>query len=159
MLVLLGLVGAAAPAPKVDRVHVSKSSRSMELYAGPVLIASYRIAIGFGGAGPKVREGDGRTPVGAYHVVKHVPSHLRMFLALDYPNAADRMRFDAAKAAGAIPSSATIGGDVGIHGEPPWAKPFKKATYASHGCVVVEDAEIDAIARLVPDGALVEIEE
>ena len=43
--------------------------------------------------------------------------------------------------------------------EPPEAKPFKKAEYQSHGCVVLEDAEIDAVARLVPDGATVDIED
>jgi murein L,D-transpeptidase YafK len=138
---------------------VSKHARTLELYAGETKLASYSIAIGFGGAGPKTREGDGHTPVGTYHVVKHMPSHLRIFMLLDYPNASDVERFNAAKASGAIPKDATIGGDVGIHGEPPWSKPFKKSTYTSHGCVVVEDAEIDQIARLVPDGALVEIED
>lgn len=154
----LVLLGASSPAAKADRVHVSKSSRTMEVFAGETLIASYRVAIGFGGPGPKTREGDGRTPVGIYHVKKHLPSHLRMFLELDYPNAADVARFNTALARGELPKGATIGGDVGIHGEPPWAKPFHKSTYSSHGCVVVEDQEIDQIARLVPDGAIVEID-
>lgn len=150
VVVLLG----AGPPPKATRVHVSKRARTLEVFAGETRLRSYTVAIGFGGA-----KGDGRTPVGTYHVVKHMPSHLRVFMLLDYPSLADRMRFDAAKGRGDIPSSATIGGDVGIHGEPPWAKPFHKASYSSQGCVVLTDAEIDELSRLLPDGVPVEIEE
>lgn len=157
-MLLLG-AGAGPPGPKATRVRVSKHARTLAVYAGTVRLASYSVAIGFGGVGPKTREGDGRTPVGTYHVVKHMPSYLRVFMLLDYPSSADRMRFDAAKARGDIPSSATIGGDVGIHGEPPWAKPFRKASYSSQGCIVLTDAEIDELSRLLPDGVPVEIEE
>jgi lipoprotein-anchoring transpeptidase ErfK/SrfK len=88
-----------------------------------------------------------------------MPSHLRIFLWIDYPNAEDRARFEDAKKKGELPKNANIGGDIGIHGEPPEAKPFKKADYQSHGCVVLEDAEIDVVARMVPDGAAVDIED
>ncbi|QUS47111.1 L,D-transpeptidase family protein [Salmonella enterica] len=97
------------------------------------------------------------TPIGRYRVVKHLPSHLRIFLQLDYPNADDRARFEELKKKGDLPKNASIGGDIGIHGEPPEAKPFKKAEYQSHGCVVLEDAEIDQVARMVPDGTAVEM--
>jgi murein L,D-transpeptidase YafK len=161
IVMALGILtlGAGPPGPKATRVHVSKHARTLEVFAGEARLRTYTVAIGFGGAGPKTREGDGRTPVGTYHVVKHMASHLRVFMLLDYPNVSDRMRFEAAKTRGDIPSSATIGGDVGIHGEPPWAKPFRKASYSSQGCIVLTDAEIDELSRLLPDGVPVEIEE
>ncbi len=143
----------------VTRVHVKKSDRTLELLAGDVVVATYAVAVGKGGAGPKKKEGDMITPVGRYHVVKHLPSHLRIFLQIDYPNAADRARFEELKKRGDLPKNATIGGDIGIHGEPPEAKPFHKSQYQSHGCVVLEDAEIDQVARLVPDGTPVDIED
>jgi murein L,D-transpeptidase YafK len=152
------LAGAANP-PRVTRVHVKKSARSMDLFAGEELVATYAVAVGRGGAGPKKMEGDNVTPVGHYKVLKHMPSHLRIFMLIDYPNADDRARFEEAKRKGDLPKNATIGGDIGIHGEPPEAKPFKKADYQSHGCVVLEDAEIDVVARMVPDGAAVDIED
>ncbi|HEY8073511.1 MAG TPA: L,D-transpeptidase family protein [Labilithrix sp.] len=152
------LCGASDP-PKVTRVHVKKSTRTMELFAGEELVATYAVAVGKGGAGPKRMEGDMVTPVGHYRVLKHMPSHLRIFLWIDYPNAEDRARFEDAKKKGELPKNANIGGDIGIHGEPPEAKPFKKADYQSHGCVVLEDAEIDVVARMVPDGAAVDIED
>lgn len=158
-LACLSLVGAGEPPKTVTRVHVSKSARKMDLFTGDTLVASYAVAVGKGGAGPKKKEGDMVTPIGRYRVVKHLPSHLRIFLQLDYPNAADRARFDELKKRGELPKNATIGGDIGIHGEPPEAKPFKKAEYLSHGCVVLEDAEIDQVARMVPDGTVVDIED
>ncbi len=164
LLAGLSLLGAAAPrasAPpsRVTRVHVRKSARSMSLFAGDAVVATYAVAVGKGGPGPKNREGDGVTPVGRYRVVKHLPSHLRTFLRIDYPNATDRARFDERKKRGELPKNATIGGDIGIHGEPPEAKPFKKAEYQSRGCVVLEDAEIDEVARMVEDGTPVDIED
>lgn len=166
LLASVALMGAGAPpataerhAPTVTRVHVKKSARTMRLFDGDSLVATYAVAVGRGGAGPKRMEGDNVTPVGRYHVTKHMPSHLRIFLALDYPNAEDRARFEELKKRGELPKSATIGSWIGIHGEPPEAKPFKKAEYQSHGCVVLEDAEIDQVARMVPDGAVVDIED
>ena len=158
-LALLGAASPPAPPPRVTRVHVIKSARTMQLLDGDAVVASYAVAVGKGGAGPKKREGDLVTPVGRYRVLKHLPSHLRIFLQLDYPNADDRARFEELKKRGDIPKNATIGSDIGIHGEPPEAKPFKKAEYSSHGCVVLEDAEIDQVARMVPDGTVVEIED
>jgi murein L,D-transpeptidase YafK len=155
---LLG-AGAPPPATTITRVHVKKSARTMQLFAGEALVASYAVAVGKGGAGPKKKEGDNVTPVGRYRVVKREPSHLRIFMRLDYPNADDRARFEELKRKGELPRNATIGGEIGIHGEPPEAKPFKKAEYQSHGCVVLEDAEIDQVARAVPDGTPVDIED
>lgn len=171
-LIALGsvaLLGAGAPPPRtsaqggpvpaVTRVHVKKTARTMRLFAGDAEVATYSVAVGKGGAGHKRMEGDNVTPVGRYHVMKHMPSHLRIFLALDYPNTDDRARFEELKKRGEIPKDATIGSWIGIHGEPPEAKPFKKREYKSHGCVVLEDAEIDEVARMVPDGAIVDIED
>lgn len=162
----LALLGAGSPPAdkpadrsSVTRVFVKKSARTMTLYSGESVVATYAVAVGKGGSGPKKKEGDNVTPIGRYRVVKHLPSHLRIFLQLDYPNADDHARFEELKKRGDLPKNATIGGDIGIHGEPPEAKPFKKAEYQSHGCVVLEDAEIDQVARMVPDGTAVEIED
>lgn len=161
--VSVALVGAAGPPPvssaKATRVFVKKSARTMTLFTGDDVLATYSVAVGRGGPGHKKMEGDNVTPIGHYRVTKHEPSHLRIFLRIDYPNAEDRARFEEARKRGELPKNATIGGEIGIHGEPPEAKPFKKAEYLSHGCVVLEDDEIDRIARLVPDGTPVEIED
>jgi len=131
----------------------------MLLFAGDTPVVAFQVAIGPGGDGPKGREGDNVTPVGRYHVVSRTPSQYTIFMRLDYPNAQDRARFNERKAKGELPRGATIGGDIGIHGSPASFKAGHKARDWTWGCVAVDDDEIRAIARLVPDGTQVDIED
>lgn len=65
----------------------------------------------------KVQERDASTPEGHYRVRRMFPSGKYGFaLLLDYPNGADRERFEGLKRAGAISPTAQIGGGVEIHG-------------------------------------------
>jgi murein L,D-transpeptidase YafK len=151
------------PADKVTRVRIAKQAHTLELFAGERVVASYSVAIGPGGAGPKLREGDMVTPVGRYHVVRHQPSKYKTFLRLDYPNATDRTRFAKLKKDGQLPRAATIGGDIGIHGPPvdmnPIAKPLLKRTDWTLGCIAVNEDEITEIAGRVADGTVVDIDD
>lgn len=169
---LAALVALASPVeshaahkagPRVTRVVVHKGTHRLELFAGEQLVGAYAVAIGPGGAGPKLREGDKVTPVGRYHVIRHQPSQFKVFLRLDYPNATDRARFARLKREGALPREATIGGDIGIHGPPvtlaPAVKPLLKMTDWTLGCIAVDDDEISEIAARVPDGTVVDIED
>jgi murein L,D-transpeptidase YafK len=149
------------PSTKVTRVLVKKSAHTLTLFDGTRPVATYQVAIGPGGKGPKRREGDKITPVGRYHVVGQKPSKYRVFMRLDYPNAEDRRRFDAAMREGRLEPSATIGGDVGIHGAPP-AKEWKlvhKSVDWTLGCVALDDDEIEEVAAHVPVGTPVDIED
>ena len=149
------------------RVLVRKGEHSMQLLAAggkgqEELVASYKVSIGPGGAGPKRQEGDMTTPVGRYHVTMHQASQFKVFLRLDYPTAADYRRFAMLKERGELPKSARIGGDIGIHGPPvslsgPVKAVMKLADWTA-GCIAVDEDEIVEIARLVPDGTIVDIE-
>ena len=153
---------ASADAPqKATRVLIKKDAHELSLYRGDVLVKTYKVAIGPGGAGFKHREGDKVTPVGHYHVTMHQPSQFHLFLRLDYPNADDRARFGKLMASGELPKEATIGGDIGIHGAPsrPEWKPIHKTVDWTLGCVAVDDAEIDEIGSLVADGTPVDVED
>jgi murein L,D-transpeptidase YafK len=154
-----GTVRAGAHS-NVDRIHIVKSTHTMELMAGDRVVASYRVALGPGGPGPKRREGDKTTPEGRYHVVSRYPSVYRVFMLLDYPNADDKRRFAALKASGELPKGATIGGAIGIHGAPPqeeWKAVHKDYDWTL-GCIAIDDDEIRAMAAQVPDGTIVDIE-
>ena len=146
--------------PHVTRVRVVKSAHVLELYAGETLIERDPVAIGPGGAGPKLQEGDRVTPVGHYHLVARHPSeHFHIFLLVDYPNQADRERFAARKASGEIPRDAHIGGDVGVHGGSPSSWPDGKIQDWTAGCIAVDDATIERIAARVKDGTDLDIED
>jgi murein L,D-transpeptidase YafK len=157
----------AAPRLGVSRVLVKKGEHLLELRAREAsgderVVASYKVAIGPGGAGPKRREGDMTTPVGRYHVVSHEASQYKTFLRLDYPTSADYKLFNLAKSRGDLPPSAKIGSDIGIHGPPvslnEAARAHLKERDWTAGCVAVDDDEITEIARLVRDGTVVDIE-
>ena len=150
-----------ATAEPVARIHIQKSAHVMELLdKDDHPIATYRVAIGPGGDGRKNQEGDRVTPVGRYHVISRGPSTFKVFMRLDYPNADDRVRFAKLKASGALPKHATIGGDIGIHGGSPPGYNTGEATHDwTLGCISVEDAEIVAIAPVVKDGTIVDIDD
>jgi murein L,D-transpeptidase YafK len=103
------------------------------------------------------------TPVGRYHVTMRQPSQYKIFLRLDYPNADDWARFNRAKASGELPRDARIGGDIGIHGPPVRLPAEVKAKIKdvdwTAGCIAVNEDEIEEIARLAPDGVVVDIED
>lgn len=156
--------GTASPseaASRVTRILVRKGDHSITLFAGETPVYKTTVAIGPGGAGPKLREGDKVTPVGRYHVVSKSPSRYHVFLGLDYPNATDRARFASLKREGKLPKEATIGGDVGIHGSPPQAewKPLHKTVDWTLGCVAVDDDEIETISKRTAVGTVVDIED
>jgi murein L,D-transpeptidase YafK len=165
VLASLFFVGEAPAAgeKRVTHIVIKKKEHMLELKAGEDILASYKVALGPGGPGPKLREGDKVTPVGRYHVTMHQPSQYRVFLRLDYPNADDVRRFAALKSSGELPRGAKIGGDIGIHG-PPVAmaetdKPGLKAYDWTWGCIALDDAEILDVARRVKDGTPVDIED
>ncbi|AKU97597.1 ErfK/YbiS/YcfS/YnhG family protein [Labilithrix luteola] len=173
LVVALGLVASDVGAqtlwdPRVTRVRIRKRAHSMELLAAvdgthEKRIAKYRVAIGPGGAGPKVREGDDTTPVGRYHVTMRKSSRYRIFMRLDYPNEVDLRRFESLKKRGILPESARIGGDIGIHGPPVRMNDDEKAHLKESdwtaGCIALDDDEIREVARLVWDGTVVDIED
>jgi len=139
-----------APAEaQADRVEVFKAARRLELRRQGQTIRRYRVALGFAPEGPKQREGDGRTPEGAYAIDARNPqSAFHLSLRVSYPDAADKAR---AAAAGVPP-----GGDIFIHGLPNGPRKF----FVRHpsrdwtvGCVAVTEREIREIWSLVPTGA------
>lgn len=152
------------PIAHVTRMHLSKSTHLLTLLDGDTVVAAFVASLGPGGLGFKRREGDNVTPDGRYRVVSRQASKFRVFLRLDYPNADDRARFAASKAAGDLPKDARIGGDIGIHGTPQGHEydeqraSFRGVDWTA-GCVGVQDDEIDRIVASVPDGTVIDIED
>jgi murein L,D-transpeptidase YafK len=154
---------AAGPLPRdarVDRLVVDKSDRRLEAWSGDTLRATYPIALGTGGAGPKVYEGDGRTPEGTYRIdSRHRSRRFRRFLHVSYPNADDRRGHRDARARGEVPDGAGIGGDIGIHGESdhPLVRALDNSVDWTAGCIAVSDEAIDDLYRAVVPNARLEI--
>ena len=154
-LIAVALVGAAKAQeplepPLVDHVVVSKSDRTIALYADGALVHSISaIQLGDEPIGPKRFQGDERTPEGRYTIDYGNPrSSYHLSLHVSYPNAADETF------ARSIGRSA--GGMIMIHGQPNGWSGRVPGDWTD-GCIAVSNEEIEALWQLVPDGAVIDI--
>jgi murein L,D-transpeptidase YafK len=151
-LALLPLLGQAAPAlvavgERATHIHVDKSERRMTLHRGEAVIGTYAIRLGDAPKGHKQREGDERTPEGAYTISGRNPnSRFHLSLRVSYPDASDRRR---AREGGYPP-----GGDIMIHGGNAWFRAFDW----TDGCIAVTDEEMDFIYAHVANGTPIRID-
>jgi len=148
----------ASATPVADEIRIDKSDHRLEVLAGGAVIRTYKVAIGSGGSGPKRFEGDKTTPVGTYRLTGRFPGLFHRFLGVSYPNADDQRRFAELKTTGQVPPGRGVGFGIGIHGV--GGKELAgvhKETDWTHGCIALDDAEIDELAKLVRDGARIVI--
>ena len=142
-----------APSKNIDRAVIEKGKRTLTVYAGNQVVASYRIALGREPAGAKNCEGDYKTPEGRYKIVAQNPnSRFYRSLMLDYPNAND---IAVAKQRNCKP-----GGLIAIHGLEngfEWVGRTHSSVDWTNGCVAVTNQEMDRLWKIMPIGTPVEI--
>ena len=121
-----------------DRILVRKGERRLFLLRQERVIAEYPVRLGLNPHGPKMREGDFRTPEGKYRLVRRNPqSEFFLSIQVSYPSAEDAA---VAKEHGVEP-----GGAIMIHGQP--NIPRKPADfYASKdwtdGCIALSNSDM-----------------
>lgn len=134
-----------------DKVLVLKGERKLLLIRGDEVLKTYRVSLGGNPVGPKIREGDSKTPEGEYVLDRHnAKSEYHKSIHISYPNPEDLAR---ARKLGVPP-----GGDLFIHGQPNDLKgPSHEPGDWTDGCIAVTNAEMDEIWRAVADGTPIEI--
>jgi hypothetical protein len=135
-------------------VLVLKEKNVLVLLSKGAVVRTYGAEIGANALGAKERQGDQATPEGRYRIVAkkdHGRSQYYRALLLDYPNAADRERFAAAKRRGGIPREAQIGGQIEIHGE------GGRGQNWTDGCVALSNHDIDDLYPQIGIGTRVTI--
>jgi murein L,D-transpeptidase YafK len=134
-----------------DKVVVLKGERKLMLMKGDAVLKTYSVSLGGNPVGPKVRQGDSKTPEGRYVLDRHNSlSHYHRSIHISYPNAEDVAR---ARKLGVSP-----GGDVFVHGQPhDFSGTSQEVGDWTDGCIAVTNAEMDEIWRAVPDGTPIEI--
>jgi len=144
----------ANEAPKVTRIVIVKSERTMALLSEGQVVKTYKVALGTAPVGRKERQGDHKTPEGLYVIdSKNAKSQFHLSLHISYPNAEDRAR---ARRMGVSP-----GGAIMIHGLPrefACMGALHRQTDWTDGCVAVTNEEIEEIWELVRVGTPVEIQ-
>jgi len=132
-------------------VVVLKSERKLLLMKGDEVLKAYTVSLGGNPLGPKVMQGDRRTPEGNYVLDRHNPhSQYHKSIHISYPNAEDVAR---SKKLGFA-----TGGGLFIHGLPnDYKGPDDQLGDWTEGCIAVTNAEIDEIWLMVADGTPIEI--
>lgn len=127
-----------------DRVLVNKLERKLYLIRDDEILREFDIALGLMPEGPKVQEGDFRTPEGSYRLTnRRIDSDYFMAIQISYPSGED---VEVARAFKVKP-----GGYIMIHGQP--GNPKKpRDYYASYdwtdGCIAVSNAAMIDIWQL-----------
>jgi L,D-peptidoglycan transpeptidase YkuD (ErfK/YbiS/YcfS/YnhG family) len=135
-------------------VVVNKETRTLTVYSGGKVHLVMDVELGKAGFHDKRKAGDHATPEGRYRVIhKKDVGQAKYYkaLALDYPNAEDRARFQADRRAGRISRRSNIGGDIQIHGH------GGKGRDWTQGCVAVRNDQMDILLDLIPEGTPVTI--
>ncbi len=108
----------------------------------PQFVADYYVSLGKNGV-EKTREGDQKTPIGVYHVTANLPRQkLSDFYGsgafpINYPNAWDKRL-------------GRNGHGIWLHGTP--SSTYSRPPHASDGCIVLSNADLDAVGRTVQIG-------
>jgi murein L,D-transpeptidase YafK len=139
--------------PVADKVVVEKSGRKLHLMKGGVAFRTFKIALGIVPVGDKEREGDFKTPEGAYILDARNPDS-EYFLAIhvSYPNQRDRAE---ARKKGVDP-----GGAIMIHGQP--NDPTRSEAYYrtqdwTNGCIAVSNSDMIDIWLMTSENTPIEI--
>lgn len=137
----------------IDKILVIKSAHRLELMSRGEPVKAYRVSLGKQPRGPKLLEGDRRTPEGFYWVDwRKTSDRFNLALHVSYPNSTDSAR---AQKEGVNP-----GGMIMIHGTPisdEYPEWYFGSLDWTDGCIAMNNADMREVWSLVKDGTMIEI--
>ena len=140
-------------------IIIRKAKRTLSVYYKAEELIVYPCVLGFDPVGDKMKEGDGRTPEGKFRIRSMYPhKSWSYFIWFDYPNEVSRQRFEQRKAEGIIPRTASIGGEVGIHGVPAGRNDLiEKNSDWTLGCISLTTENITDLYQSIGTKTTIEI--
>jgi murein L,D-transpeptidase YafK len=160
VLTLLGGIASGAPAlanlaaeqqVKADLVVVYKAERILQLMRAGRVLETFPIALGRDPVGPKLQEGDGRTPEGVYTLDWRNPeSQFYRAIHISYPREGEAVQ--------AVRWGVSPGGQIMLHGLPNGfaaeqvGHPRRDWT---NGCIALTNEQMDEIWARVDDGTTI----
>jgi murein L,D-transpeptidase YafK len=140
-------------------ILIDKSDYELSVYDEKGWYATYPVVFGNSTLSDKKMQGDRNTPEGTFRIIhKRVHDKWCRFMAIDYPTAESRAKFNQRKQRGEIPANAQIGGSIGIHGTWPnddfLIDHFKNWT---EGCISLKNSDVKEIYSFTNSGATVTI--
>lgn len=140
-------------------IIIDKSDYELSVYDDKGWYATYPVVFGNNSLEDKKVAGDKKTPEGNFHITsKRIHEKWYRFLAIDYPTKESWEKFRQRKEKGEIPSSASIGGSIGIHGTWPH-EDFVVDKYKNWtmGCISMKRDDVEEIYNFTPVGTQVTI--
>ena len=139
--------------PKIDKIVVLKSKRTLIIYAQNQVVKTYKVALGRQPIGKKEIENDLKTPEGNYTIWKKGPhAKYHKYLFISYPSKSDILN--------ARKMNKEPGGLIYIHGlSKRYAQLGRLHTLKDWtlGCIAVTNEEIDELYKLINVGTKIEI--
>lgn len=144
-------------------IIVRKQERTLTVYRAGQQVKVFPVVLGIAPMGPKVYQGDLRTPEGVYYIVgKRVHAKWSRFMLLSYPNESDRQRYAMAMGEGRVPIidglAPGLGGAVGIHGTDREDSNVRGVDW-TWGCVSLMNQHMNELYELVDVGTPILIQE
>jgi murein L,D-transpeptidase YafK len=143
----------------VGRIYIiiDKSDYELSVYDELGWYATFPVVFGNNSLADKKMEGDRNTPEGTFRInSKRIHDKWYRFLAIDYPNAESRAKFQQRKERGEIPPHAKIGGSIGIHGTWPKEDYVVDRYYNwTLGCISMKRADVKELYEITPIGTKV----
>ena len=132
-------------------LKIDKSAYTFSVYHDDSLLISYPCVFGFNETDDKRQEGDGCTPEGNFGIRSKYPhKSWNYFIWVDYPTKESWNKFNKSKADGDIPSSATVGGEIGIHGVPEGSDSMiDNKTNWTLGCISLKNKDVEDVYKSV----------
>jgi murein L,D-transpeptidase YafK len=138
-------------------IIIDKSDYELSVYDDKGWYATYPVVFGNNSLADKKMEGDKNTPEGSFSITrKRIHEKWYRFLAIDYPTQESWEKFNKRKERGEIPSSAKIGGAIGIHGTWP-NEDFVIDRYKNWtlGCISMKRSDVQEVYNYTPIGTKV----
>jgi murein L,D-transpeptidase YafK len=149
---------SAGPIGNISIV-IDKSDYELSIYDEKGWYATYPVVFGNNTLSDKRMQGDRNTPEGSFHILaKRVHDKWCRFLTLDYPTKESHEKFLQRKQRGEIPSNASIGGGIGIHGTWPH-EDFVIDRYKNwtEGCISMKNSDVKEVYSFTRAGTKVTI--
>lgn len=141
-------------------IIIDKSDYELNVYDAKGWLVAYPVVFGNNDQGDKMTQGDRKTPEGTFTIVsKRVHNKWCRYLGLDYPTAADIIKFNQRKQQGLIPLNAKSGAGIGIHGTwPNEENAVDEYQNWTEGCISLKNEHVKQLFNMVSIGTKVTIQ-
>lgn len=141
-------------------IIIDKSDYTLRIATDEQIIKSYPVVFGKNPVDDKLMEGDRSTPEGSFKVMDYYPHRSwSKFIWINYPTKDSWKKHEQAKRENRIPQSATIGGEIGIHGVPEGKDEIidQKVNW-TWGCISLKNKDVKDLYAIVYKGMRIKIQ-